>query len=127
MLESITERMAKAPRESMLVLSGSASGNEASLTLGDKSFSLKSDSEQELTHGTFDFALFGAAAIAIRNNISVSTDLPVSAEAVAAVRQAVDMLDMWRVRRCYPVTKRLAHFRGPTADTSRVDKTDEQM
>ena len=103
MFDRLTERLAPVPPKRTVTLSASVTGNSATVQLGDRSFDLSSDFRGELSHNHFDFALFGAAAIALRNNWNIQTDLPITAKAAQAVNSAVDLLDMWRVRRCYQV------------------------
>lgn len=103
MLERFSERLVKTPPKRLVGLDVRIAGNSATIWIGERSFDLSSNAALNLTHENYDFALFGAAAVAIRNNWDIQTDLPISYEAAAAVRTVSDILDTWRVRRCYPV------------------------
>lgn len=103
MFDRLTERLVKTPPKRLVGLDVRIAGNSATIRIGERSFDLSSSAALNLKHENYDFALFGAAAVAIRNNWDVQTDLPITYEAAAAVRAVSDILDTWRVRRCYPV------------------------
>ncbi len=110
MFHFLTESLIPAPRKKSLRLSVDIVGNEATVHLGTSSFKIRSEFGQLLEHEVMDFALFGALAFAVRNNADVETDIPVTQRAVQAIRNAVDILDMWRVRRSYPVAFRCTNI-----------------
>ncbi|PWK56817.1 hypothetical protein C8D95_10348 [Silicimonas algicola] len=104
MLTVLTERLIRVPKARTLDLTVVQQGSTSRVHFGDAAFDVTSDLNDIGTHDVFDFALFGTLAVAVRNNWNVRTDLPITEDGLAAARRVVDIFDLWRVRRCYPVT-----------------------
>ena len=60
--------------------------NKAIISLGDKSFHIHSLIATQLTHENYDFALYGAVAIALTHNIEIYSDIPISKSCYESIR-----------------------------------------
>ena len=104
MFTILAERLIPTPKARTLELTVERRGTTGKVRLGDAVFDVSTDLEEVAAPEVVDFALFGVVAVAVRNNWNVRTDLPVTEDGLAAARRVVDLFDVWRVRRCYPVT-----------------------
>ena len=70
--------------------------NTATIHLGDKSFQIHSQLDTPLTHQNYDFALYGAVALALSHNIELHSDLPISKscyESILKIHRAFRILN----------------------------------
>jgi len=104
LLRIIRERTRPVPKKKVAKLTAFVEGNSATVRLGDLEFFIRTGYEGQLVHDNFDFALFGAMALGISQNIDIETDLRISSQTLAAVRAFNDMMVIWNPRKIYPIS-----------------------
>ncbi len=104
MFTILAEKLIPIPKARTLDLTVEQHGTTSKVHFGDAVFNVSTDLDDMAAPEVFDYALFGVVAVAVRNNWNVRTDLPLTEGGLAAARRVVDLFDLWRVRRCYPVT-----------------------
>ena len=62
-------------------------GDRYEIILGKRSFEIASNASQPTDRENYDFALFGALAMALTHNVEITTDLPISQSAADAAHE----------------------------------------
>lgn len=70
---------------------------------GENTFRLRSPGHPLGPRTSYDFALFGLAAISLSRNIAIRFDAPVTPGAVAAIRALTNSFDLWSIPQLAPL------------------------
>ena len=95
------------PRRDEVKLVVTKSGGTVEVSLGRKSFFINSELALPTNHDVYDFALFGALAVAFRHNVAIEVDLPISSDGAKSVHKINNMIEMWQPRKTYPAPIKL--------------------
>ena len=77
-------------------------GDRYEIILGKRSFEIASNASQPTDRENYDFALFGALAMALTHNVEITTDLPISQSAADAAHEINSLMELWQSRKIYP-------------------------
>ena len=70
--------------------------------LGKRSFEISSTTKHLKDRENYDFALFGALALALTHNIEITTNLPISKPAADSAKKINSLMELWHSRKIYP-------------------------
>ena len=70
--------------------------------LGKRSFEISSTAKHLKDRENYDFALFGALALALTHNIEITTNLPISKPAADSAKKINSLMELWHSRKIYP-------------------------
>ncbi|NRB20308.1 MAG: hypothetical protein HRU33_22920 [Rhodobacteraceae bacterium] len=101
-MQSLLDFLRPAPKRETAELKVSVSGNLAEISLGKRSFFIRSDAATPIKHDVYDFALFGALALSISHNVEIKADLPISRAAIDSAEKLKTIMNMWLPRKTYP-------------------------
>ena len=101
-MRAMLDYLRPTPRRETATLVVTQSGAAVEVSLGRKSFFIKSDLAPPAHHDVYDFALFGALAIAFSHNVEMTVDLPVSRNGAEAIQKINNMIELWQPRKTYP-------------------------